>query len=160
MEETKDGPIEAIVGVIEHDVEAIFKPKPGGLVEKAREDRARRQAAEEAARQAQEPIQEPNFKSVKVSVLSPEITAVNVVNIPAGATAMILPNSEYRYRATIKTSAALVIAKDGSQALGQVGYPMAATDPPLVIMSRGQLYAFAQGAAVVSVITESYGPNS
>jgi hypothetical protein len=157
MTDTKhEGPIEALV----EDVESLFPSKPGGIVERARMDRAHRQAAEEAARQSAEPVQESNFKSVKVTVLSPEITSTNVVNIPAGGTAMILPNNEYRSRAVIKASAALIIAKDNSQALGQVGYPYAATDPPLVITSRAQLFAYAAGATVVSVIMESYAPNA
>lgn len=151
-----DGPIETII----EDVEALFPAKPGGIVERARKDKAAREAAAEAARQANEPVQEPNFKSVKVTVLSPEITATNVVNIPAGGTAMILPNNEYRSRAVIKASAALVIAKDQSQALGGVGYPYAVTDPPLVVNSRAQLWAFAAGAATVTVLVESYAPNS
>jgi hypothetical protein len=151
-----DGPIETII----EDVESIFPAKAGGIVARAREERARRQAAEEAARQSAEPVNEPNFKSVKVTALSPEITSTNVINIGAGATAMILPNNEYRYRATIKATGPIIIAKDNSQALGGTGYPYAVTDPPLIIFSRAQLYAYAVGAVTVSVIMESYAPNS
>jgi hypothetical protein len=130
------------------------------MVARAREDRARREAADEAARNAAEPVQETAYKGVKVVILSPEITSVNVINIGAGATQMILPNAEYRYRATIKTSAAITLGKDSSQALGGAGYPLASTDPPLIINSRAQLWAFAAGATIVSVIAESYAPNA
>jgi ribosomal protein S11 len=151
-----DGPIEEIV----QDVEDLFKPRAGGMVERAREERARRQAAEEAARNAAEPVQETAYKGVKVVILSPEITSTNVVNVLAGGTAMILPNSEYRYRATIKATAPATFCKDAGQALGAVGYPYAVTDPPFVTYSRAQLWVFCAGATTVSIISESYAPNA
>lgn len=155
LTEKHDGPIEAII----EDVESLFPSKPGGIVARAREDRARREAANTAAENAATPVQESSYKGVKVVILSPEITSTNVINVPAGGTAMILPNSEYRYRATIKASAAAVLAKDAGQALGQVGYPLATTDPPFVTYSRAQLWVYCAGATVISVLAESYGPN-
>lgn len=150
-----ENPVEAIV----KDVEELFPAKVGGLVDRARKDRAQREAAEEAARNSAESVQEPSYKGVKVVILAPEITSTNVINVAAGGTAMILPNSEYRYRATIKASAAAVLAKDAGQALGQVGYPLASTDPPFVTYSRAQLWVYCAGATIISVLAESYGPN-
>ena len=156
MEHAHESPVEAVI----EEVESIFKPKPGGMVDRARRDRAQREAAQEAARNAAEPVQESSYKGVKVVILTPEIFSTNVISLQAGQVAMILPNNEYRYRATIKTTAPITLAKDNGQALGQVGYPFAATDPPFVCFSRAQLWAYAAGATVVSIISESYSPNA
>jgi len=76
----------------------------------------------------------------------------------------LLPNSPYRYRATvIVTTAAssVILGKDSSQALGGVGFALP-TGIPLPVYARAQLYAFNPGGAavVVSVLAELYGPES
>jgi hypothetical protein len=148
-----ENPVEEIVEEVEH----IFLPRPGGMVDTWHKERARREAAQREAQNAAEKIEEGASYAVKVTQLMPEITSINSVNIAAGATAMVLPNSPYRYRATLIASATVVLAKDNSQALGQVGFSLPA-NTPLVINSRAQLYAFATGAATVSVIAELYAP--
>lgn len=151
-----ENPVEEIV---EH-VEEIFLPKPGGIIDRHRQAEARREAAAQEAENAATPIEQRSYKGVKVTVVSPEIIATNVIQIPAGGTAMILPNSPYRSRAWIVVSANVLLAKDNSQALGQVGFPLTATTPPFLVTSRAQLYAYAAGATTVSVFTESYGPEN
>lgn len=147
---------ESPVEVLIEDVEKIFSPRPGGLVEKHREERARREAAAEVAANAAVPVTEPTFKAVKVVILAPEITATNQVSIPAGGTAMILPYNPQRKSAFIVTSANIILAKDQSQALGQVGFPLTAANGPFPVNSRAQLWAFAAGATVVNTYAESY----
>lgn len=150
---------ESLPEEIVQEVEHIFSPRPGGMIESWHAARAQREAAQREAENASEKIEEKATFSVKVSQIMPETTAVNQINISAGGNAQILPNAPYRYKATIIASATILIAKDQSQALGGIGFPLPA-NTPLVINSRAQLYASATGAAVVGVIAEYYAPES
>ena len=107
-----------IVTAIEEDIEGVFQPKPGGIVDRHRQDKARREEAARERQNADERQEEHGYKSVKVTVLSPEVVATNTVVIPAGGTGMVLPNSPYRSKATIISSVPIILAKDASSALG------------------------------------------
>lgn len=147
-----EGPIETIVEEVEH----VFSPRPGGMIENWHKEKARREAAEREAENAAEKIAEGAAYAVKVAQLMPEITATNVVNIGNGAQGQVLPYSRNRFRATIIASVSVLLCKDQSQALGGVGFPLPA-NTLYVINSRAQLWASATGgAAVVSVISEMY----
>ena len=159
--------IDEVVEEIDELGDELFPPKPGGMVDRLRKERAQREAAEQERRQESERVEEGNYKSVKVTQLSPEVTSTNAVNIPAGGTAMVLPLSEYRFRATIiATSVSAptvnpVLAKDSSQALGGVGFPLP-MNTPFVVNSRAQLWMANPGAnsvtITVSVLSELYAP--
>ena len=152
-------PEENIAEVILEDVEDIFHPKPGGMIDRHRQDKARREAAAKEAENAAERVEENASFAVKVTQISPEVTTTNTVSVPAGASAQILPLSKYRYRATIISTATVTLAENAGKALGGQGYPLPA-NTPMVILSRAQLYAAASGAAVVSVIAEIYAPET
>src|SRR5579863_4904677 len=91
---------ETIEDVIE-DVEDIFSPKPGGMVDRHRKERARREAANKEAEQTAERIEEASYKAVKVAIIKPNTTATNTFTIQPGANTQILPLSPYRFKATI-----------------------------------------------------------
>jgi hypothetical protein len=152
---------ENIADEIIGDVEELFdyQPKPGGMIERHRTEKARREAAQKEKEQSEEKVEERSYKAVKTVVISPEITNVNAVNIGAGATAMVLPGSPYRFRATVVASASITLGKDQGQVTNGGGFPLAA-NVPMVINSRAQLWAFAAGAAIVNVLTETYGPET
>ena len=150
---------ENIAEEIIEDVEDIFHPRPGGMIDRHRQEKARREAAQHEAENAAEQVDENAAFAVKVTQLSPEITTTNSLNVPAGGSTQILPLSKYRYRATVIASAAVTLAENPGKALGGQGFPLPAATP-FVINSRAQLYAAATGAAIVSVIVENYAPES
>jgi hypothetical protein len=147
--------VEEIVKEVEHE----FTPKPGGMVDTFRKDRARREEAQREKENVDEKVEEQSYKAVKTTQLSPDVTSINVVNIPAGGNAMILPNSPYRYRAIVTASVTISLSKDQGQALGGIGFPIPA-NTPFPVFSRAQLYAFTTGAAIVSVYAEIYSPEA
>lgn len=156
-------PVLRAVDEIVRDVEEIFPPKPGGMVDRHRKRRAEQEAAAAEERNAAEAIQEPSYKAVKVAPESPETFAAQTVTIAAGGNALILPFSPYRYRAVvavITAASSVVLAKDQSAALGQVGFTLATAAPPLQLFTRAQVWAFNPGGATVqvSVLAESYAP--
>jgi hypothetical protein len=149
-----------IVETLEQDVEAIFRPKPGGMIDRARQEKAKRDAAAREAENIDESPSEPAYKAVKTAPLSPDTIKAVVVTVPEGGTAMILPNNPYRYRATIVlTSNGLVnYGQDSSIVLGGGGFPVP-TGVIITIMARCQLWAFnpaGNGPATVAVLSESY----
>lgn len=155
---------ENIADEIVGDVEELFNyaPKAGGMIERHRTEKARREAAQKEKEQAEEKVEERSYKAVKTVVLSPEVTNVNTVPIASGATAMVLPNSPYRFHAWLVSTAAITLGKDQGQVTNGGGFPLAA-NTMFPISSRAQLWAYGgsptlPGAAVVSIITETYGP--
>jgi len=147
---------EDIIDDVIDAVEDLFPHKPGGMIDRMRAEDARREAAQKEREQAAEHIEERSYKAVKIVQLGPEISNVNIVNIPAGGTQMILPNSPYRFFAVFVSSVAITIGKDQGQALSG-GYPIA-PNVPFQVNSRAQIWASAATPAVVSIYTESYGP--
>jgi hypothetical protein len=151
-------PIEELVSdVVEPLADDIIKPRPGGFMDRWEKEKAEKAAAADRAKNEAEPIQQAAYKSVKVAQEQPEIFAITTVSISAGGVQMLLPNSPYRYRATIVSTATVTLAKDQGAALGGVGFPLPA-NTPIVLNARAQLWGFAAGAAVVSVISELYAP--
>ena len=90
-----------LVEEIIEDVEDVFQPRPGGMIDRHRQNRAQREAAEAERQNINERVEQPAFKSLKVTQLSPESIATNTVNIPGLSSAMILPLSPYRARALV-----------------------------------------------------------
>lgn len=146
----------------EEAVEEHFPPKPGGLVDRHRKRVADQEAANAQAEHEAESIEGPSYKAVKVAPESPEVFSPMTYTIAAGASAMILPNSPYRYRATINlvtAASTVVLAKDSGAALGGVGFILGPTGP-YPVYSRAQLWAYnSTGSSIqVSVMAELYAP--
>lgn len=152
---------ESIPERIADEIEELFQPKPGGLV-----DTHRKRVAREAERAQEintdEGIEQPSYKAIKVAPQSPEIFSAITYNIGAGANIPILPASPYRYRATIMniTAASVaIIAKDSGAAISGVGFNLP-PNIPIVLFTRAQVVAFSPTAIQVSVIAEIYAPES
>lgn len=144
-----------VIDEVENLAGELFTPKPGGMIDNFRKEKARAEAAAHEAENLAEKVEEFGAYAVKVIILSPEKFNSNSVNVAAGGIAMILPRNLRRKRATIISTAAVTIAGSQSQALNQIGFPLAA-NTPLLVEARGQLWAYATGAAVVSFLSESY----
>jgi hypothetical protein len=152
-----------IVEAVEKDIEEVFTAKPGGLVDRHRQNEARRQEAQRERENADERVEEPSYKAVKTTQLSPTIFSINVITIPPGGNAQILPFSPYRYRAVLTvntTGKSVILAKDGGAAIGGVGFPLANGAQPFPVFARAQLYGFNPDVAAitVAVIAELYAP--
>jgi hypothetical protein len=151
-----------IIEAAEEEVNELFPPKPGGLV-----DRYRRKAAEEEARRDEErniaeKIEQPSYRAVKVAQQGPESLALATFTIAPGGYAPVLRGDSYRFKATvlvITAGATVILCKDAGAAISANG----ATLPyglPLPTSSRAQLYAYnnTAGTVQVSVIAELYAP--
>lgn len=153
---------ENIVSEVIDDVEKIFTPKPGGIVDRHRKEKARREEAQRERENEDEPVEQAAYKSVKVTPLSPEIFVPQTFTIQPGGNTPILPNGPYRYRATvlvITTNATVILCKDSGAAISAMGFTLP-YGIPVAVYSRAQLYAYNNtGApAQVSVIAEVYAP--
>lgn len=157
--------VEETVDAIIDEVEHPFSPRPGGMVDRHRKEKARREAAQKEAEQENERVEEFTYKAVKTVTLKPEITSILNVTVPANGSAMILPLGPYRYRAIIRVTTAattVTLGRDSGQALSGLGYPLATADPPMVIESRAQLWAGnATGSAIqVVAYVERFSPET
>lgn len=144
------------------DVEDLFHPKPGGIVDRHRQERARREAAEQEAENVSQRVEEASYKAVKVAVQSPEVFSPAVFTIGPGGDAQILPLSRYRSRATIlvvTAASSIILAKDNGASLSANGLPLP-TGIPFTVNGRGQLWAHNPGGATVQVgvLSELYAP--
>jgi hypothetical protein len=158
---------EDILGEIESDVERVFTPRPGGMIDRYHQEKARREAAEKRREQEEEHVEQAAYRAVKTAQEMPETLVTNVIPIQPGATQMVLPNSSYRYRATIIATAVTVptvnpiLAKDSSQALGGAGFPLP-MNTPFIVNARAQLWVGnpASNAVTISisVLSEIYAP--
>ena len=152
------------VEAVEESVNEMFPPKPGGLVDKFRKKAAEERARQDEETNAAEPIEQRSYRAVKVAQTSPEIFQAITYTIPAGGYAMVLPQSPYRFRATllvITSGATAILAKDSGNAISGTGFtlPYGVTLP---VNSRGQLYAFNNTGSIIqlSVIAELYAPET
>lgn len=98
--------IGAAVETVEELVEDVlsvgdFQPKPGGMVDRHRREKARREEAARELEDAAEPIEERSYQAVKVAQVQAEIISINLVTVPAGGQTMLAPNSPYRSRCTL-----------------------------------------------------------
>jgi hypothetical protein len=151
-----------IIEEIIEDVEEVFSPKPGGMIDQHRKRQAEREAAAEEAVNESERIEAPSYKAVKTVTQSPEIIITNKIAMAAGSTAMILPDNPYRYRAVIQVNTAngeLDIARDQNAALGGTGFPLYQFQP-FITMTRGQIWGTNPlgTAADIRVMSECYAP--
>lgn len=154
----------------EHDIEAVieaFKPRPGGIVDRFEQEKAKREAAARERENAGEPVEQAAYKSVKVTPLAPEVVIDNVITLQPQASQMLLPLSPYRYRATVIAvkgagTGTVVLSRDPGRATSGLGFPLP-PGIPMVIGSRAQLFAYNPDAAntvQVAVLAEIYAPES
>jgi hypothetical protein len=149
--------------VIEEIIE--FPVKPGGVIDRHRQEKARREAAQREREQAEEREEEQSYKAVKTIVLAPEIISAQTVPIPIGGQAQIAPAMPYRYAVTVMLvpitgqTPTIVLAKDAGQALSGIGFTLSA-GVPVRFTTRAQMYAFNPSAQAVqvSVLAEIYAP--
>lgn len=153
---------ENIIEEVIQDVEHVFTPRPGGMIDRHNQDKARREAAQRQREQANERIEESSYKSVKTAQISPEIFSAQTLTIPAGGNAVILPKSDYRYRATIMVvtaASSITLAKDSGAAISGNGFQLP-TGIPVTTYTRGQVIAGNTSASPiqVTVMTDIYAP--
>lgn len=146
----------------ENLVEELFPPKPGGMVDRHRREKARRDARADEEKNESERIEQPSYRAVKTADQSPEVFAPQLITIAPGGVAPILPLSKYRYRATVIVStaaASVVLCKDQGAAISGNGYPLP-TGIPYQAFARAQLWGFNPGGSAiqVGVIAELYAP--
>lgn len=156
--------IDEVVTEVEAVVEETFKPKPGGLVDTHRKNKARRDEAQREKENADERVEEPSYKAIKTTNLAPESISTVTYNVAQGARQLILPLNKYRHRATIQiqtTSGFGLICKDESSAVGGIGYILG-NFQPLILETRGQVWFQNQfgGTCIICVISEFYAPES
>jgi hypothetical protein len=155
--------VEEAEQVIEEIVEFPFKP--GGMIDRHYQEKARREALQKEREQAAEPIEESSYKAVKVAVLAPGVISAQTVPIGIGGNAMIAPAMPYRYAVTIMLvpitgqTPTIVLSKDQGQAISGIGFTLAA-GIPVRFTTRAQMFAFNPSAQAVqvSVLAEIYGP--
>jgi len=158
---------EDIIQETEKLVEEVidFPVKPGGLIDRHRQEKARREAMQREREQAEEPIEESSYKAVKVTPLAPGIISAQTVPIAIGGQAQVAPAMPYRYALTVMLvpitgqTPTIVLAKDAGQALSGIGFTLTA-GVPVRFTSRAQMYAFNPSAQAVqvSVLAEIYAP--
>jgi hypothetical protein len=139
-----------------------FQPKPGGLVDRERKARAKREEAQHEKENIDAGIEQASYKAVKTAQQSPEVFAPQLITIQPGASQQLLPLSKYRYRATIILSTAastVILCKDNGAGISGNGFPLA-SGIPLPVSARAQLYGFNPGGAAiqVGVLAELYAP--
>jgi len=139
-----------------------FTPKPDGLINRHRKERARREEAQREKENIDDAIEAPSYTAVKVAQQQPEIFAPYSVTIQPGAASQILAISPYRYRATLLLTTAasnVVLCKDQGAAISANGVTLP-TGIPFSVTARGQLWGYNPGGAPiqVGVIAELYAP--
>lgn len=146
------------------EAEQLFTPKPGGMIDRHRREQARRAEAARERENADEPVEQAAYKSVKVTSLSPEVFRAQTINIQPAGNAPVLPYNPYRSRAVIivvTPGVSITLAQDSSAAIGNSGFQLPA-GVPLVLTTRAQVYGFNNTAGIVqvSVITEIFAPET
>jgi hypothetical protein len=142
------------------EIEQAFQPKPGGMVDTLRKQRAQAEADAQQAEHEREEIQERASKAVKVAVESPEQVSATTFNLAPGGSALILPASDFRSSAKILVNTSggeVYLSPMQNSAEGSYGFLLPA-GLLLPVSTRGLLYAANPGATAVqvSVIAESY----
>lgn len=157
-----------IIAEVEKAAEEIveFPFRPGGLIDRHRQDQARRDAILKQREQAAEQIEEDSYKAVKTVDLSPEIISAQTFSITPLGNTPIAPGMEYRSALTVMLvpiaaqTPLVILAKDSGQAISGLGFTLSA-GVPVRIRSRAQLYAFNPSGSLtiqVSVLAEIFAP--
>src|ERR1700678_275250 len=94
-----------IIEAAEEEVNELFPPKPGGLVDRYRKKAAEEEARRDEERNIAEKIEQSSYRAVKVAQQQPEVYASAVYTIGPGGTAQILPLRPHRFRAVVIATA-------------------------------------------------------
>lgn len=144
------------------EIEEIFTPKPGGMIDRHRQERAKKEAAAEEAINESERIEAPSYKAVKTINQSPESMSAQGYNVPQGGRQLLLPDNPYRHRAIIQiqtNTGSGYICKDEGSCVSLNGY-LLGNFQPLIIETRGQVWFQNNfgGMCLVYVLAEFYAP--
>lgn len=153
-----------VIDVITHDVEELFPPKPGGLVDRFRKRRAEEEAAQEAGATSEvESLGRNKVRAVRTADQSSEIASATtiVINATTNPVQRILGRDPNRKRAVIMALDAPVIltyslaaASDPQNAANGPGLRASGFVLPVgmsyTIQHQGEVYAIAPATA--------YGP--
>jgi hypothetical protein len=156
-------PVEEMVEKIGEDVtDLVFNPRPGGMVDRWQREKARKEAAAKDRENEAERVEGPSYKAVKTTQQTPEVVSTNLITIQPGAIALILPNSPYRYRASllvVTTASSVILSKDQGTALGGIGFPLP-SGIIMVLQNRAQLWGYNSGGSAIQVaaLAEIYAP--
>jgi hypothetical protein len=143
---------------IETDVEELFPPKPGGMV-----DSARKAATASSPVDAPEvEVQDQGYAAIRVVPQAADSFAARSLNVPGGGTAILLPEDRNRKRATVlvaTASSTVVLSQSSGNADNGKGFTLP-TGVPLPVEGKGMLYVNNPGTTVVqvSVLSELYAP--
>lgn len=153
-----------------------FPVKPGGLIDRARQDEARRKASAEDREHEDEDVSERAYKAAKTADVRPERgTARTVVVSNAGGIVLLLGADMLRRRAVIITldepvmlSSSLAAASDTNNPVAGAGATVNASgfvlpmNTPLVLENRHEWWVVPTSATPtrVCVLTESYAPET
>jgi hypothetical protein len=94
-----------IIEAAEEEINELFPPKPGGLVDRYRKKAAEEEARRDEERNIAEKIEQSSYRAVKVAQQQPEVYASAVYTIGPGGTAQILPLRPHRFRAVVIATA-------------------------------------------------------
>jgi hypothetical protein len=145
---------------IETDLEDLFPPRPGGMVDSAR--KAAQTAADAIPGSDDVEAADGDYSAIRVVPQAADTFTARSVNVPAGGTSMLLPEDLNRKRATIlvsTSSATVVLSQSRGNADNGVGFTLPA-GVPLPVEAKGMLYVSNAGASSVSVsvLSELYAP--
>jgi hypothetical protein len=143
------------------DAEELFPPKPGGMVDTARKQKAA-QAQDAATPATGETVADQGYNAIRTVVQAADTYSARTLNVGAGVTSILLPEDRNRKRATIlvsTASATIVMSQNQGNAANGTGFTLPSA-VPLVTEGKGILYVYNPGdsAVQVSVLAELYAP--
>lgn len=143
--------------------EELFPPKKGGMVETARRAVEDVEDAVEGLDDLEKAgVADQDYPAIRVTSQAADTFAARSLNVPAGATAILLPEDRNRKRATVivvTASSTIVMSQSSGNADNGKGFVLP-TGVPLPVEGKGMLYVNNPGASVVqvSVLSELYAP--
>jgi hypothetical protein len=137
-----------------------FPPRPGGMVDTARQAAQSAASTDVASDDAE--VQDQDYTAIRVASQAADTFAARSVNVPIGGTVLLLPEDRNRKRATIlvvTATSTVVMSQSSGNADNGKGFALP-TGVPLPVEAKGMLYVNNPGASVVqvSILSELYTP--
>jgi len=138
-----------------------FQPRPGGLVDTARKQRARQQSAAQAQAEKDAEPKPRKQRPIPVKIKQPDDWGARTITLAEGQSIQAMPADPNRKRGKVNlltASASVLIAKDRSAADSGTGYTLQSGQPPEEFEHTREVWLNNPGASSiqVSVYTESY----